>query len=226
MARETEKPAKRKKTHSSSSLSDQKTDTKRSSYSPRKQPSDDRNATPQLIFSDQDEINLLNAFLDFTTASKSVPTLSSFLARLNASLTAHPNRTQISEKLRDLRHKYEKQRIDTPHDRKVFEICAKIWGKKYGRTVNAETLIKDVGSDLGVKYGVLIEEVSRLPCNAVLRKGLGVLEDSKLWILNERWRLLRSSEMEVRAKRFELIKELIELIMEGVGSSPAVTNRN
>ena len=65
----------------------------------------------------------------------------------------------------------------------------------------------------------LREEFSRIfPENGVWEKGLECLGGEKIRGLNEEWALVRKEEAELRAKRAELEKELIHLVLQVVGT--------
>ncbi|OVA19481.1 Protein of unknown function DUF573 [Macleaya cordata] len=126
-----EVPSKRKK------LSSGEKHRESSPESPEKKPtpSSDRKPRFQRVFSEEDEIHLLKAFLEITQQSPNPATAAPLLyERVGKSLSGEINQTQLIEKLRKLRQKYTKQVVDklwikNPHEREIFEISNKIWGE-------------------------------------------------------------------------------------------------
>ncbi|KAF3455155.1 hypothetical protein FNV43_RR05603 [Rhamnella rubrinervis] len=192
---------------------------------------------PQRLFTEEDETHLLKIFYKVTKSSppSSSPINSPNLDRIERSLGLRFSHTQIIDKLRRLRLKYHKQArtkslIKTHHDRQVYKIARKIWGKTTSSSSSArsESKGKEVkssesgggGEEVGLEeFPVLKKEVEvccggYLEGNVVWKKGLMGLEEKTLKGLNEKWMLLKLEEAKVMAWRAELVKELMELIVD------------
>lgn len=90
----------------------------------------------QRVFTDEDEITLLESLCKATDKSVSSPDGidTPTFEKMHEYLGPRFTRTQVSDKLRRLRVKYRKQSrnkssIKTPHDRQIYEIGRKIWSK-------------------------------------------------------------------------------------------------
>ncbi|XP_074311479.1 putative transcription factor At3g04930 [Silene latifolia] len=99
----------------------------------------------QRLWTDEDEIELLQGFLDYTatrgpTASGHYHDTAAFYDQIQSKLQLHFNKNQLVEKLRRLKKKYRTvlAKINSnnnskdfvfksPHDQATFEISAKIW---------------------------------------------------------------------------------------------------
>ncbi|KAK9279042.1 hypothetical protein L1049_012717 [Liquidambar formosana] len=195
----------------------------------------------QRIFTEKDERGLLKALFNLTKSTRfstSSTNIASPIYNLIAkSLSAEFSHGQITDKLRRLRQKYHKQArtkslIKTPHDRKIYELARKIWGKNSLKKRNSS----ECGDEPKIVSGVwaarkeegnlwdfpgLMGEISWLPENEVWREGLRCLESAELKGLNEKWILQQMEEAEVLAKMAELVHEQTKLILEAV-----VTSRN
>ena len=100
----------------------------------------------QRIWTNEDEIELLRGFLEFTTqrGSTNYNVTKEFYDQIRSKLQVEFNKNQLSDKLRKLKRKYkrviEKTNPDkefsfkTAHEQATFEISRKIWGDIVGRT--------------------------------------------------------------------------------------------
>lgn len=99
----------------------------------------------QRIWTNEDEIELLRGFLEFTTqrGSTNYNVTKEFYDQIRSKLQVEFNKNQLSDKLRKLKRKYkrvlEKNNPDkefsfkTAHEQATFEISRKIWGDIVGR---------------------------------------------------------------------------------------------
>ncbi|KAH7542111.1 hypothetical protein FEM48_Zijuj02G0038500 [Ziziphus jujuba var. spinosa] len=199
-----------------------------SSRSPPEQFSGSQKIRPQRLFTEEDETHLLQIFYHITKSSPPSSAINSpNLDRIEKSLGLRFSHTQIIDKLRRLRLKYHKQArtkslIKTHHDREVYKIARKIWGRKGSNSRGGKTeeekekeeeqRIGDVGLE---EFPVLKHEAfGVLQGNVVWKKGLMGLEEKTLKGLNEKWMLLKMEEAEVMATRAELEKEVVELVVK------------
>ncbi|XP_039028327.1 LOW QUALITY PROTEIN: probable transcription factor At3g04930 [Hibiscus syriacus] len=129
----------------------QRTDSVVSEKKPPLQPFDESRRLFQRLWTDEDEIELLKGFLDYTS-SRTNPNSSShhhhhdtalFYDLIKSKLQLDCNKNQLVEKLRRLKKKYRNvmNKINSgkdisfksPHDQATFEISRKIWSDTVGK---------------------------------------------------------------------------------------------
>lgn len=106
---------------------------------PQPQPIDDSRRLFQRLWTDEDEIELLQGFLDYTTSRGSTHhnDTALFYDQIKSKLQLDFNKNQLVEKLRRLKKKYRNVvgkitagkdfSFKSPHDQATFEISRKIW---------------------------------------------------------------------------------------------------
>ncbi|KAB1202752.1 Mediator-associated protein 1 [Morella rubra] len=106
---------------------------------PQPQPLDDSRRLFQRLWTDEDEIELLQGFLDYTTSRGSTHhnDTALFYDQIKSKLQLDFNKNQLVEKLRRLKKKYRNVvgkisagkdfSFKSPHDQATFEISRKIW---------------------------------------------------------------------------------------------------
>uniref|UniRef100_A0A803KPL3 Glabrous enhancer-binding protein-like DBD domain-containing protein n=1 Tax=Chenopodium quinoa TaxID=63459 RepID=A0A803KPL3_CHEQI len=109
---------------------------------PEKKPIDDSRRLFQRLWTDEDEIELLQGFLDYTssrgtTSSGHHHDTAAFYDQIKSKLQLEFNKNQLVEKLRRLKKKYRnviskmssgKEFVfKSPHDQATFELSSKIW---------------------------------------------------------------------------------------------------
>ncbi|XP_043704922.1 probable transcription factor At3g04930 [Telopea speciosissima] len=87
-----------------------------------------------------------------------------------------------------------------------------------GETITVAVAVAVAGLALE-NFPFLMQEVSRLPWDAVLREGLRSLDGSVLRRLNEEWRLQHIAEVKVMEERAKLVQEQTKLILDAIDSS-------
>ena len=99
----------------------------------------------QRIWTNEDEIELLRGFLEFTTlrGSTNYNVTKEFYDQIRSKLRVEFNKNQLSDKLRKLKRNYKRvlEKINpdkefsfkTAHEQATFEISRKIWGDIVGR---------------------------------------------------------------------------------------------
>ncbi|XP_028790317.1 probable transcription factor At3g04930 [Neltuma alba] len=107
--------------------------------SEEKKPLDDSRRLFQRLWTDEDEIELLQGFLDYTTqrGSSHHNDTALFYDQIKSKLQLDFNKNQLVEKLRRLKKKYrnvlnkisagKELSFKSPHDQATFEISRKIW---------------------------------------------------------------------------------------------------
>ncbi|GMJ10777.1 hypothetical protein like AT2G01370 [Hibiscus trionum] len=185
------------------------------------------------VFSESDEIRILKFLIRATRSipppitTIGSPTINRVVERLNHKFTP----SQINDKLRRLRDKYHKHvnnkyLVKTHHDRRVFKLSRRIWGKKKSPKKRAEKLrgaeVAESGEGDGdlEKYPYLVAEFSRvLPDNEVWKERLKGLEERELRKMDQEWVLVKVEEAKLVAKKAELLHRQMMEIMGGNGSN-------
>ncbi|KAG6606028.1 hypothetical protein SDJN03_03345, partial [Cucurbita argyrosperma subsp. sororia] len=178
----------------------------------------------QVHFTDEDELDLLNCYLEVAGSKNSQPTLDSpALDRIATALGHKFRHSHIADKLHRLKiqyHKFARTKsfIKTPHHLRILEIGRSIWGKPHiprtkpqviSRRIRGRSVAKKKGVDLK-NFPVLVSEFSRqFPGNGVWREGLKGMEEWSLKGMNEKWVLLHIEEAELKARRVALIQRQI-----------------
>ncbi|XP_021828310.1 GLABROUS1 enhancer-binding protein-like [Prunus avium] len=102
---------------------------------------DDSKKLFQRIWSDDDEIAILKGMIDYSTKKGADPysDMGAFHDFIKKSLKADVNKTQLQDKIRRLKKKYEmnvakgkKYNPVKPHEQKVFDLSNKVWGSGEG----------------------------------------------------------------------------------------------
>ncbi|KAL3522098.1 hypothetical protein ACH5RR_014932 [Cinchona calisaya] len=131
---------------------DEKKDAKRSKRKPEAEAetsdkkgnsTDDSKKLFQRLWSDDDEIAILKGMIDYSAKKKADPVadLNAFLEFIKKNLHIDVSRTQLQDKIRRLKKKYEnnagkatkgsKERIlSKPHEQKAYDLSKKIWGNE------------------------------------------------------------------------------------------------
>ncbi|KAJ0809712.1 putative transcription factor GeBP family [Helianthus annuus] len=108
-----------------------------------KKPLDDSRRLFQRLWTDEDEIELLQGFLEYTTQrganSSHHHDTTAFYDQIRGKLQLEFNKNQLVEKLRRLKKKYRNVLAKTsggkeyvfksPHDQATFDLCCKIWNE-------------------------------------------------------------------------------------------------
>ncbi|CAN8269880.1 unnamed protein product [Cochlearia groenlandica] len=115
-------------------------------------PIDDSRRLFQRLWTDEDEIELLRGFLDYTTAhrgssSSHPPDTAPFYEQIKSKLQLDFNKNQLVEKLRRLKKKFRNVMskissgknvfFKSPHDQSIFDISKRIWNQS-GKIIGFE----------------------------------------------------------------------------------------
>ncbi|XVE79362.1 hypothetical protein DITRI_Ditri14bG0052200 [Diplodiscus trichospermus] len=205
-------------------------------------PSTTPNGRSSRVFSESDEIQILKCLI---RATKFVPppittigisTINRIVKRLNYKFSF----SQINDKLRRLRDKYHKHArnrslVRTHHDRRIFKLSKKVWGKKITqkKTEKVEERVEG-GKELAErgkgdefekleKFPYLVAEFSKvLPDNEVWKERMKGLEEEKLRKMDQDWIFIKVEEAKLVAKKAELIQLQIMELMGESGSANGV----
>ncbi|VVA24031.1 Hypothetical predicted protein [Prunus dulcis] len=102
---------------------------------------DDSKKLFQRIWSDDDEITILKGMIDYSTKKGADPysDMGAFHDFIKKSLKADVNKTQLQDKIRRIKKKYEtnvakgkKYNPVKPHEQKLFDLSKKVWGSGEG----------------------------------------------------------------------------------------------
>ncbi|CAD5165153.1 unnamed protein product [Musa acuminata subsp. malaccensis] len=190
------------------------------------------------VWSEPDEVALLEGALAFrsrTGALPKQPTMSAFFASIKTSIATHLTPEQVGYKLKRLKSKFVhssaagSSAVVTAHDRRICELSAEIWGEEAkqadgdaeedgnGDVAPAATEEDDDAGREDDKYPFIREAVAeygRCLSGVLLEKKLKLIDDSKGKLLEEKLRKQCEAEMELWAKRLDLLKEISELLMD------------
>ncbi|KAF3530242.1 hypothetical protein DY000_02043885 [Brassica cretica] len=166
---------------------------------------DDSRRLFQRLWTDEDEIELLRGFLDYTTTHRggsNPPDTAPFYEMIKSKLQLEFNKNQLVEKLRRLKKKYrnvmskfgsgKEVLFKSPHDQSTFEISRKIWNRT-GKIIGFEMDFEEAnvnGNGPGSNPSAAVEIESE---NGVEKKGsrkrsrsrIGEIEEDTNVNLNE-----------------------------------------
>ena len=111
---------------------------------------------PSRVWSPEDELTILNALIEYRAKEGRLPGSSQDTGKLHLQiygrLTANASTTQLSDKVRRLKHKYKLQvkrakngrvpDLPTEHDRSVYELSKKVWRLK---SLEGRSLVHEEG---------------------------------------------------------------------------------
>ncbi|KAK4439294.1 putative transcription factor [Sesamum alatum] len=121
--------------------------------SEKKSTDDPKKLLFQRLWSEDDEIVILNGMIDYATKKKSDPVadLNAFHDFIKKNLHVDVTRTQLQDKIRRLRRKYENNKskekegkdrtFSKPHEQKAYELSKKIWGNENGKENGVEKVM-------------------------------------------------------------------------------------
>ncbi|KAL0442881.1 UNVERIFIED_CONTAM: putative transcription factor [Sesamum latifolium] len=116
----------------------------------KKSTDDSKKLLFQRLLSEDDEIVILKGMIDYVTKKKSDPVadLNAFHDFIKKNLHVDVTRTQLQDKIRRLRRKYENNKskekegkdrtFSKPHEQKAYELSKKIWGNENGKEHGVE----------------------------------------------------------------------------------------
>ncbi|KAJ8541357.1 hypothetical protein K7X08_002173 [Anisodus acutangulus] len=172
----------------------------------KKTPSEDvKRQLFQRLWSEDDEIVILKGMIDYRSKKKADPVadLSAFHEFIKKSLQIDVTKTQLQDKIRRLKKKYEnnagkekkgKERTFTkPHEQKAYELSKKIWGKEKsdnkGEVVKVENNASGGSKDNGVlvevkeeKKSVEVEKIAEVKHNLSLVSCAKSVADLEKWL--------------------------------------------
>ncbi|RLN05330.1 hypothetical protein C2845_PM13G19760 [Panicum miliaceum] len=166
-------------------------------HSPSERHTPEYQKRPSRVWSPEDELTILNALVEYRAKKGRLPASSQDTSKLHlqiyGQLTANASTTQLSDKVRRLKHKYKLQvkrakngrdpDLPTEHDRSVYELSKKVWRLKLeGRSLahddtgdaesNEEQEIKESDEDME-NGGECRERTSKKPKTSRFENGNG-----------------------------------------------------
>ncbi|KAL1531270.1 putative transcription factor [Salvia divinorum] len=179
----------------------------------------------QRVWSEEDEIIILRGMIDFNLKFNSDPIAESnmFHSFIKEDLLVDGSRTQLADKMRRLKKKFEKKRrngkkmnFSNPHERSVFDLSKIIWGSKEkqivvnGGVVNGkeggEVEKKRRRLDLNYQGPTTMEERMLMDGGDMFESGQG-LEGEK------EWKKLRAGELQNHLKHLEIRVAQTKLVL-------------
>lgn len=115
---------------------------------------------PPRVWSPEDEITILRALIEYRAKKGRLPAsiqdTRKVHSQISGQLAANASTTQLSDKVRRLKHKYKllvarakngrDPDLPTDHDRDVYELSKKVWGFRNGGEVGGSRAYKDTGA--------------------------------------------------------------------------------
>ncbi|XP_030553518.1 probable transcription factor At1g61730 [Rhodamnia argentea] len=189
----------------------------------------------QRLWSDKDEIKLLQAMIKFRKKMNLSPSTNSrafndFLNDKPVKFEFPAGKSQIRNKIRKMKAKFT-NRCKTgrvwkkPHNQKVAQLSYVLWGggvKKTKAPDSADENVVDLlespekfEDDEWASISSQLQLASTGLEQKVLRIGVGMIGPSEMEKLKEKWRRLRLSELQIAHDRAKLVNEQAKLIMDG-----------
>ncbi|KAM6576958.1 hypothetical protein CsatB_028795 [Cannabis sativa] len=175
------------------------------------------------VWSEEDEIELLQSFLDYTVTRKLGPhrrTANSFYNdRVKPELRGRFNQNQLADKLRRMRRKYQITfsklknsgvdfRFRNPHERGIFEISQKIWsGRGVGGSGSNDQMLSQ--QDYEIEKWIL--------------KTASFEEEEEEEMGDEKWREEKIRGLEIYSKRLESIQNHVKAALKKLRKGPTIT---
>ncbi|KAK6149806.1 hypothetical protein DH2020_017331 [Rehmannia glutinosa] len=204
--------------------------------SEKKSNDDSKKLLFQRIWSEDDEIVILKGMIDYATKKKSDPVadLNAFHDFIKKNLHVDVTRTQLQDKIRRLKKKYENNKskekegkdrsFTKPHEQKAYELSKNIWGSENGKENGIEKA--DVKSVEAVNVdGEKMLLAKRLKTGGVsvedriLRLGAELFEVEKGLEGEEEWKKLIMVEMETHLRQLEVMTARTRLVVDAFKSA-------
>ncbi|PWA40254.1 DNA-binding storekeeper protein-related transcriptional regulator [Artemisia annua] len=197
----------------------------------------------QRLFSEEDELVILKNMIDYKNENGitgEITDMSGFYEIVRKLLRVDFSRAQLVDKVRRLKKKFNNNAVrelkkknrkgisfSRSNEREGYELSKLLWGSGASSSIppngvdDNEVLMMDVDNSTDVnrfvKYGgsnngpVLVEEI--------VKAGMELVDDSKRAEWEAKWKILKLQELELYAKRTNLVQEHVAVVIEGVKSS-------
>ncbi|CAN0885235.1 Probable transcription factor At1g61730 [Linum grandiflorum] len=191
----------------------------------------------QRLWSDDDEVALLDGMIEFSEKRRVDPTrdLAAFHDFIKKSLSIEVAQSQLKDKIGRLRRKFAKaneeevKSFPKVHEREVFDLSKKIWGTNK-RQAEAELSNRKAkmfnNGDSSSKYlgegnrmegldwtdGMGIEDIGKF----VATKGLDYVQGSERGELEKMWKEVHIGSLELLAKRSKLMHDQAKLMVKAM----------
>ncbi|XP_044955249.1 uncharacterized protein LOC123405738 [Hordeum vulgare subsp. vulgare] len=192
-----------------------------------------------VVWSDADEVALLNAAAAFRGRHGRVPGLPDMGALFDAirgSISPHIDQPKVYYKLKRLKSKFDHavpSAVVSRHEQRLRDLCKKVWGANFDLAPDAPEDEEDEEDEEERGRGTVPDAAAMLPVatevldaywktdgpalsGVSLEKGLSKLatEDAR-WI-EAKWRRQLDAEVHSQIKRHDLAKEVYGLLLEAI----------
>ncbi|KAI4966893.1 hypothetical protein ZWY2020_035753 [Hordeum vulgare] len=192
-----------------------------------------------VVWSDADEVALLNAAAAFRGRHGRVPGLPDMGALFDAirgSISPHIDQPKVYYKLKRLKSKFDHavpSAVVSRHEQRLRDLCKKVWGANFDLAPDAPEEEEDEEEEEERGRGTVPDAAAMLPVatevldaywktdgpalsGVSLEKGLSKLatEDAR-WI-EAKWRRQLDAEVHSQIKRHDLAKEVYGLLLEAI----------
>ncbi|GFP92932.1 mediator-associated protein 1 [Phtheirospermum japonicum] len=193
---------------------------------PEKKATDDpKKALFQRLWSEEDEIVILKGMIDYSAKKKSDPVadLNAFHDFIKKNLHIDVTKTQLQDKIRRLKKKYENNKsrekkdgkertFPKPHEQKAYELSKSVWGRNENVKEDKDNEEpKDANKSVDAKrvksIGATVEE-------RILMIGAEMFEDEG----GNEWNKLKMEEMELYLRHLEVKTAQARVVIERLKS--------
>lgn len=190
-------------------------------FNPTKKTKQQESSSTKIIWSEDEEISILNIAIQFSNKQGLDPTAlghkTHFFTFMKQSFYCDFSKREVAKKLKSLKKKFERnfikgKAIATPHRNKVFELSLKLWGdKRKDNCVSANEISNIISKKLNVGLGEhVVKEVMK-------QKGEG-----KMVELLQQWKEVEELELELSLKRAELVMFETQIMLDVYKKSPTM----
>ncbi|KAL6633471.1 hypothetical protein ACP70R_026142 [Stipagrostis hirtigluma subsp. patula] len=173
----------------------------------------------QTTWSNADEVMLLTAAAGFRERTGRAPRhqdAGALLDSIRDSISPHIDTAKASYKLRRFKGIFLHEAPGssaTAHDRRVHDLCAKVWGVVEHRVVpDAAPMMPVVTEVLGEYWKLNERALAGLP----LEKGLSLLGEKQGRLMETKWKLQIDEELQTHMRWQDLAKEVAELLYDTI----------
>ncbi|CAM8899853.1 unnamed protein product [Rhodiola kirilowii] len=199
----------------------------------------------QRIWSAEDELKLLNGILEYKqiTALDFNSDLEAFYEYIKGFLNAVVDKNQLQNKIRKLSSKYRNNTLmeangkalvfSKGHEAELYEHSKKIWGVKSvsredgsakvasrARSRKVSRKMDLGGTDVEMKDYIIPMPATAMEDNFLVKKGMELVEKSKVDALNDKWTKYQLELAQLDAKKLDLVRERTKLILDALKPNP------
>ncbi|KAL6633470.1 hypothetical protein ACP70R_026141 [Stipagrostis hirtigluma subsp. patula] len=180
----------------------------------------------QKHWTDEDEFTLLTAAVAFrgrTGREPRLPDMGALFDSIRGSISPHIDQYLVYYKLKRLKSKF--QHSDGPRNRRLRDLCAKLWGAAEDNSEAGDTdadegrAVPDAAAMMPVVTEVLGEywkTNERALAGLPMEKGLSLLGKKEGRSIETKWRQQLDEEMQTQMRRHDLAKEVCALLTDAI----------